>query len=348
MRPSEAAELAKKEVAPPWDELRAARVQRLVVTELSVDKRKARRVGATRLRRPLAWLAAAVALVGLFVVLLVARKHDGAGISRLELADGSLALFDESARVVPELVSDTRVELRQFAGSASYDVTPRPTRTFVVRVDDVRVEVLGTAFRVEKDEANIRVVVTRGRVRVTRGARTVELTAGEQVTLTEDKPVAAAEAELPPADATTTGVQTTPSATPSAVASAEPLPSAEAPAPTEGAAELFRRADEARAAGNQAEALKLLRLLVKTHPQNGRVTLASFTIGRIEAQRGNFEAAAAAFESCGSAMSGEALAEAALARSAGGQSAQAKALADQYLKRFPNGARAPEMEKLSG
>ncbi|MBL8742013.1 MAG: hypothetical protein JNK04_12990, partial [Myxococcales bacterium] len=71
-------------------------------------------------------------------------------------------------------------------------------------------------------------------------------------------------------------------------------------------------------------------------------------IGRLENQRGNPAAAAAAFEACGSAMSGEALAEAALARAAAGQGAQAAALAKRYRQLFPEGPRSAEMEKLGG
>ncbi len=343
MQPRETGERAKNEISPPWDELRAARVQRRVL-EAMREKRPKR--APASLRR-MVWFAAALSVISLLVAFVVLRRDPEAS-ARLELADGSFALLEPSARVVPELVSETRIELRQLSGVASYDVMPKPTRLFVVHVDDARVEVLGTAFRVEKDADSVRVTVSRGRVRVTRGARVVELAAGEQVTLAPETSATASAAPLPDPEPSAS-VDIVPTSQPTSSA-AEPTDSSAAPAASSGehASDLFRRADVARAAGNHAEALRLLRELVQSHPRDGRATLANFTIGRIESQRGNAAAAAAAFEACGAAMSGEALAEAALARASAGQSAQAKALAAQYRKLFPNGPRNAEMEKLGG
>lgn len=342
MQPREAGERAKTEVAPPWDELRAARVQRRVL-----DAMRAPAPARARSRwRLLTLVAATLSLVSLVIAFVVLRPGPEP-TARLELADGSFAVLEPSARVVPELVSDTRVELRQLEGNASYDVTPKPTRLFVVHVDDARVEVLGTAFRVEKEAASIRVIVSRGRVRVTRGARVVELAAGEQVTLAPETQPTAEAAALPAPEPVPNEPAATSAATASAASPSEP-PAPSQVASSEHASELFRRADVARAAGNHAEAVRLLRELVQSHPRDGRATLANFTIGRIESQRGNAAAAAAAFEACGAAMSGEALAEAALARAAAGQTSQAKALAAQYRKLFPEGPRNAQMEKLGG
>jgi TolA-binding protein len=364
MQPNEAAELARKAIAPPWDELRAARVQKRVLAELKVEPapqspavESARR--RTRLYAFGLALAAAAALL-LFVLL-------RSGATTLELADGSVATLDDGARVVPELVSDDRVELRQVSGSASYDVVPRPSRTFVVLVGDVRVEVLGTSFRVERLEATgddaIRVAVTRGRVKVTRGARTAVLTAGEELTWKGAPPVeppttaAVGVAPAPAPEATPRAPIATPTDPPTDPPVEVPIPASSSAAsarasaapkpepPT--AAELFREADDARASGNDAVALKLLQSLLELHPKDSRVTMARFTIGRIEARRGNLQAAARAFESCGSGLSGEALAEAALLRAGAGESAAAAELARRYLELYPLGARAKEMARLA-
>jgi transmembrane sensor len=368
MQPSEAGELARKAVAPPWDELRAARVQKRVLAGLKVEPEPEHQVPAVetarRRSRLYAWglaLAAAAALI-LFVLLRT-------GATTLELADGSVATLDDGARVVPELVSDDRVELRQVSGSASYDVVPRPSRTFVVLVDDVRVEVLGTSFRVERlddsGDVAVRVAVTRGRVKVTRGARTAVLTAGEELTW-KGEPLSV------PTPETTAAAVVTPTAAPGAapgVSTSEPVtvpstPTVEEPSPTSPsaasarpsaapkpepltAAELFRQADDARASGNDAVALKLLQSLLELHPKDSRVTMARFTMGRIEARRGNVQAAARAFEACGAGLSGEALAEAALLRAGAGESAAATELARRYLELYPLGARAKEMARLA-
>ncbi len=365
MRSEEAAELARKRPVP-WDDLRAARVQRRVLAEV-----RGRRDGAQRpgFSRPVAWAVAAAAVIVALVVV-VARLPRGGPPARLDFADGSFVTLDASAKVVPSVISPDRIEVRQSQGSASYEITPHPERVFVVLFDDVRVEVLGTAFRVEPIEKAVRVSVQRGHVRVSRGSRTVSLLAGEDVTLGDTDPARAADAErsadLPAGEPPSSPPSLAPSSasSPLSPSSSSALPVAETAAPTAtpkqeqpptasgtgvedpGPAELFRRADSARAAGNTTEALRLLNLLAARYPRDGRRALAVFTVGRLEAQRGNHARAAAAFESLGSSFGGEALAEAALSYSAAGQSAKAKTLATQYTSQFPEGPRARQLARL--
>lgn len=374
MRPSDAGDLARKNVEPPWDELRAARVQRRVVDALRAPSPPAESNDKKpRRRSKLLWALAAAAVLLVTLAIVISRRDSHApqiSPSRLEFSDGSFAVLGADARVVPEIVAENRVEVRQLAGSALYDIVPRRSRKFTVRVDDVRVDVLGTSFTVDKLPDSVRVVVKHGRVHVTRGARAVILVAGEELTLTNDAampsavpthdsvsdgmpspepssdPTAPPDSSSPPSSAAVPSALA-PALAPALVPSASSSSTSSAPPEAGGAAQLFRRADEARAAGDPAEALRLLRELVDTHPKDGRVALALFTIGRIEAQRGNADAAATAFESCGAAMQGEALAEAALARSKAGQGSKAKELAVRYLELFPKGARAREMERLS-
>lgn len=356
MRPEEAAELAKKRPVP-WDDLRAARVQRRVLAEVRSRRGGARRPGFSR---PVAWAVAAAALLVALVVV-VARLPRGGAPARLDFADGSFVTLDASAKVVPSVISPDRIEVRQSQGSASYEITPHPERLFVVLFDDVRVEVLGTAFRVEPIEKAVRVSVQRGHVRVSRGSRTVSLLAGEDVTLGNADPARSADAERSAGLPAEAPPSPQPSSAPSSTSS---LPVAETAAPAAtpkleqppiasgtgvedpGPAELFRRADSARAAGNTTEALRLLNLLAARYPRDGRRALAVFTVGRLEAQRGNHARAAAAFESLGSSFGGEALAEAALSYSAAGQSGKAKTLATQYSSQFPEGPRARQLARL--
>src|SRR5262249_9417206 len=152
------------------------------------------------------------------------------------------------------------------------------------------------------------------------GDRTMLLGPGEEISLAEGEAVPKARVELP--------ASPVPSETPSAEASAPP-PQPAAPAAPEGAsaADLFPPADAARAGGTSAEALRLLHELVQRYPRDGRATLALFTIGRLEQSRGRSAAAARAFESCGGALHGEAMAEAALAWSAAGDRGRAGGLA---------------------
>ncbi len=368
MKHSEAAKLVREKVEPPWDELRAARVQKRVLESLR-NEEPAGLPRAWHLPRA-AWIVgalSAVAAVVLFFVLRTASVNDARiSASRIDLADGSVARLDEGARVVPETVVDNRVELRQLQGAATYDVVPGRSRKFSVLVEDVRIDVLGTSFRVDKYEDGLHVSVLRGKVQVTRADRSVVLVAGEELTWREEPPAtepvpnqpsdagrvpaassassAPAGPSVPPAPEPQKSAQPT---APSAPTPASSAASVVEPAPESSAAELFRQADDARAAGNLGEGIRLLQELIAKHPKDSRVTLATFTIGRLELQRGNAEKAAVAFESCGQALGGEALAEAALARSRAGQSGAASNLAARYLQLFPGGARAKEMTRLA-
>ncbi len=103
--------------------------------------------------------------------------------STIELADGSRIEQSEDGAAVLEEVSPSRVRVRAARGVIRCDVTRRPERTFEVRAGDVTVTVLGTAFSVELvEDARMRVVVERGRVRVAWPGGRTELAAGEQGT----------------------------------------------------------------------------------------------------------------------------------------------------------------------
>ena len=363
MNRSEAAKLARDKVEPPWDELRAARVQKRVMEAMrSPEVPELPRVSYFPRSFWVVAAVCAVAAAALFFVLRGGSLGDTkVSASRIDLADGSVALLEEGARVVPEMVVDNRVELRQVQGAATYDVVPGRSRKFTVLVDDVRIDVLGTSFRVEKLDDGLRVAVVRGKVQVTRADRSVILVAGEELTWREEPPATEPVPNVPtPADVEGAPVpieQRAPDAldptSPEPAVTSKPVehsPSApvlvqEPPVSAASAADLFRKADDARASGNHGEAIRLLEELIARHPKDSRVTLATFTIGRIEMQRGNASRAAAAFESCGQAFNGEALAEAALARSRAGQSGAA--LAARYLQLFPGGARAKEMTRLA-
>lgn len=337
MRPTDAADLIRDQVEVPWDEVRAARVQRRVAEELRMPPRPA----AARPWR--GWWVAAASLLAVAILVAGLRWYPGSAETRMHFDDGSVAVLEPEARVVTAMVTPARIELRQTGGAVTYEVAPRPFRTFVVRIDDVRVEVLGTAFRVERLDDAIRVAVSRGRVEVVHGERTLVLNDGEDVTISRHAPLDSHDSTSPPPSETKAPEPAGP-----ALVDEPPDAPSESDDPVDlSAAELFRRADDARASGDSVAAIRHLRTLIDRHPKDGRVTLATFTIGRLEAQRGNHAAAAAAFEACGAALSGEALAEAALARAAAGQGGQARALAARYLALFPDGPRVPAMSQLA-
>ena len=86
------------------------------------------------------------------------------------------------------------------------------------------------------------------------------------------------------------------------------------------------------------------------HPRDSRAPLAAFTLGRLEQDRGNHRTAARYFakvRSRGKTSLGEhALAREVEAWSAAGNSAKAKRRAEEYLRRFPKGPRAKQVQRL--
>ena len=111
----------------------------------------------------------------------------------LRFRDGSLATL-QSPETILEIVSasDDRIVNQLVAGSVRFEITKRPRRLFRVQAGDAAVEVLGTTFQLDRDEARLRVRVTEGRVRVSWPGGRRELAAGEVGTFPPDVPGAAA------------------------------------------------------------------------------------------------------------------------------------------------------------
>jgi len=81
------------------------------------------------------------------------------------LPDGSGAQLRDDAEI--ELAFSTRERrVRLLRGEAFFSVTKDPTRSFVVEVDDVVVQAIGTAFAVRVDAQSVDVLVTEGTVQI--------------------------------------------------------------------------------------------------------------------------------------------------------------------------------------
>ncbi|HHH30441.1 MAG TPA: hypothetical protein ENK57_19160 [Polyangiaceae bacterium] len=299
-------------------------------------------------RRWLVLALAAAAAVALFIMRPGRDPGEGAiaitwqAASTLEYTDGSRSLLAEHAEI--QVVDDhlEHVEVEQRAGLVRYEIAKRPERRFVVEARDVTVTVLGTVFEVDVDGDEVTVSVQRGRVRVEHGATEVELTRGQRIALMAPRSAThQAQPEAPVVEApeeTAEVAQVTPAEDEHGAGGGQAKPSA---------AELLRAADRARGAGRLDEAARRLRQLIASHPRDPRVTLAMFTLGRVERARGQHEAAARAFESCGDALRGDAIAEAATSWLAAGRSDRASAAAQRYLASHPAGVHAEQMKKLA-
>jgi transmembrane sensor len=150
---------------------------------------------ARSVRRPLAWLAAAAALVMSVALLyfygdvftrdLYATTIGGHEV--VPLPDGSRIELNTDTRVRTSFSADTRsVWLER--GEAYFDVARDPARPFVVYAGNRRVTVLGTKFsvRLDPDANRVQLAVAEGRVqfeqlRVSEPAPPMIATGGEKV-----------------------------------------------------------------------------------------------------------------------------------------------------------------------
>jgi len=123
--------------------------------------------------------AVAAAALALFVAGRAWRTDGGA---RLDLGDASVAL-GAGSRVAVRTRADGATVVELSSGRVECEVAPRAGRApFVVQAGDVAVEVVGTAFAVERDDrGEVKVGVTRGVVRVAAAGRAaVSVAAGQK------------------------------------------------------------------------------------------------------------------------------------------------------------------------
>lgn len=351
--------------------------------------RLSRRIVERQRRKRAASVAALACLVGLvwFAWLrepapLVVATADGSVASAL-VADTTLALSHESAdEVVLELAN----------GASHFEVARKPTRRYRVRAGAVTVQVLGTAFDVQRAPGRVLVRVQRGAVQVAWPEGTTVLLAGAERWFSER----AARPAQPQASSTSAPaalerdiVQPEPviATALDVSAAAEPLaptaPAARArsktkvrtrtvrtPPPVQptawrelaragkhreafaslGTAEvddldgLLLAADAARLSGHAREAMAHLTRLVDRYPQDVRAQLAAFTLGRLALyELGEPRLAARSFARAhaldpAGELAADALAREAEAHHRAGDRAEARAAAERYLVRYPNGA----------
>jgi transmembrane sensor len=99
------------------------------------------------------------------------------------LPDGSFVTLNKQSSIsYPEkFKGDARKIVLK--GEAFFNVTPDKSKPFIIDINDVRVTVVGTSFNVKNKEGNTEVVVETGVVSVTRNNQTVELKAGEKLSV---------------------------------------------------------------------------------------------------------------------------------------------------------------------
>jgi len=94
------------------------------------------------------------------------RTQIGA-ITTVPLSDGSKVTLNTDSQIHVEL-NPTMRRIRLDQGEAYFEVAKDTARSFVVEIADKRVVAVGTKFSVRRDNDDIRVLVTEGRVRIER------------------------------------------------------------------------------------------------------------------------------------------------------------------------------------
>jgi TolA-binding protein len=341
MKPTRSSAIAEARArAPSWNDLRERRLMHATWSRFRQGDDVPAKTRWTSPRR-VAVAGAALALVAAVVVVARWQTADPAGAPGATMPrertvafnDGSQATLAGEAGIRTVMDRAERVEVVQRVGKVSYEVRPDRKREFVVRAGDVSVVVLGTRFSVELGESLAEVRVIEGKVRVVDKRRTTELVAGETLNL---QAFHAQEATEKPAEEE-------PEKT-----AVEPQARAEKPA-TLTAQELLAQADEARAAQNWNEAVRLLRTLLARYPATGNKSNVLFMLARAERNRGSHAEAALVFGKCaaqGGTLASEALAEEAASWLKAGQRDRAVRAAERYVKRYPSGPHAEKMQRL--
>lgn len=93
-------------------------------------------------------------------------------IRRIALADGSELTLNTNTRTRVRFRDDER-DIALQEGEALFKVAHDPSRPFIVRVNDVRVRAVGTAFTVRVDDERVDVTVAEGVVEVWRDGTAV-------------------------------------------------------------------------------------------------------------------------------------------------------------------------------
>lgn len=390
-------EAVREQLQPQWDSAREQRVWARLrderVAAVAHQRRGWARLGLAG--ATLAAGAAAVLALGLWTPSdppqgsLAGAEHGTPAASELEpsqaeadggdfvsLPDGTKLRASASSRYELRRAEPGLVELEVVSGRLDFEVPPDPQRRFVVHAGEVQIEVVGTAFGVEREADTVAVTVSRGTVRVSADWREpVLLTRGERLEL---------QAHAPPVPAHASPEGSPDSADAPAPANADtPTPPAPAPRATKAdtrwleladAGEhdeawaalgggfvdrkdpkaLMAAADVARLTQHPKAAVGWLDVVIDDHARSPLAPLAAFTKGRLLLERlGDPAGAAEAFATAGSLAPEGPLAEDALARAVealakAGKDARARAQAERYVERYPDGHRLQLVRRWGG
>jgi transmembrane sensor len=288
---------------------------------------------------------------------------------RVDTQDGSEARgLDGESALVLERDAPEEVALALVRGKGHFAVKPNKKRRYRVRAGEVEVEVLGTAFVVERlsarERERARVHVEHGVVKVSWPGGSTTLRAGEQGVFPPAPAPVSAQAEAAPAQEPSANEP----ASEAAASAPEPRERWRSLARAGKHKEAFRSigkraiddlsglllaADAARLSGHPREAADYLERVIARYPRSASAHVSAFTLGRLALYELNQPALAAqSFARAYELDRNGPLAEDALAREAeayhrAGDGERAQRAAERYLERYPKGARRGELLRFS-
>lgn len=345
-----------RRASPAWSLLR----QQQVIWRVRGRKQRKRRA----VMISAAAIAAAVCLGvgGYGLYSLPSKTSESAGntagpTERWDLRDGSRIVIETPATVITkQRESSTEVSFDLASGIARFDVARRPERAFRVYAGVVRVEVIGTSFRLERQGERSAIAVERGRVLVSWPGGMKGLSAGESGVFPPEPTHSAAVTPVDPESAPEDGRQVEAGRPePSALGRMEARVTAAPSAAPLGAEALFAAADRARAERKPEEAQRLLAQITQRYPRDARAPLAAFTRGRLlleslgqPARAARAFAEARTLSGARGTLSEDALAREVEALRAAGDSRAARERAELFRKLYPNGLRLQHVLRSGG
>jgi len=352
-------------VEPDWSPGRSARIA----------SRIDRRLNRSPLRR---WfpLSFGLAAVGALAFGFAVGTLRGPAETVLRFDDGSVVTpLSVASRVERLEGTDPRVGVRIRGGAVHFAVTPNPERIFYVDAGPVLIEVLGTDFTVSPGSSGTRVAVEHGRVRVRWSTGNAILVNGESGTF-PPRETRAVQPEIIPTTEPIVSAESN-SETPVKAVRSRSVANRVAwkslaqsgryeeafveldksvrhfggTSVVDGAEALLLAADTARLSGHPTQAVPHLRELVRRYPRDPRASLGAFTLGVVLLDElGRPRDAGPAFALSRKLAPRGDLVEDAWAREVeslfrSGDSGNARRMAEQYLKLYPSGRRAPSVRR---
>ncbi|HVU56067.1 MAG TPA: FecR domain-containing protein [Puia sp.] len=109
--------------------------------------------------------------------------------STLALSDGSKIILNYASSIKYTPTPDGRTREVSLTGRAYFNIKSNNEKPFVVHVNDIRVEVLGTEFLITAypEESAVQIALFKGSVRLIVGENLIQLRANEQVKIVESE-----------------------------------------------------------------------------------------------------------------------------------------------------------------